>query len=266
MPHPGAARRSARLLALAWSLLLCLRGLAQPLSPYTDSPQIPDTPAYTRAREVMELVNKADEAAYVRYVQETLAPQIRDAIPIGNHAAVYNDVVARSGKLTVHSARVYTPALPDTHAPLIVRTGISEQWLGIVLDVEDKPPHKITSLAFNRARAPSDVPKAEPLTDAQIGKELGAYVERLAKQDAFSGAVLLAKDGKPLLTLAVGLANRDFKAPNTVDTKFNLGSMNKMFTAVAVLQLAEEGKLSLDDTLAKHLDSSWLKQDILERV
>jgi len=266
MPHRRAARPLACLLAFASSLLLCLTGLAAPPSPYTDSSQIPDTLAYTRAREVMDLINRADAAPFLVYVQDSFAPQLRDAIPIGNHAAAYNDVVSRSGTLTIHSARSYTPALPDTHAALIVRTGLSEQWLGIVLDVEDKPPHKITGLSFQRARTPSDVPTGEPFTDARIAQELGAYVERLAKQDAFSGTVLLAQDGKTLLTLAVGQANRDFKAPNTIDTKFNLGSMNKMFTTVAILQLAEQGKLSLDDTLAKHLDNSWLSQDILDRV
>ena len=191
-------------------------------------------------------------------------PSLRDAVASDQRTAAFNDVAARSGKVTLHSARSYTPALPDTHAALIVRTGLSEQWLGIILDVEDKPPHRIVELSFNQARPPTDVPKGERLTDAQIALELGAYVERLAKQDAFSGTVLLAKDGEPILTLAVGLANRDFKAPNTLDTRFNLGSMNKMFTAVAVLQLAEKGQLSLDDTLAKHLDSSWLSQAILD--
>ncbi len=269
MPHPRAPRPLACLVAFAWSLLGCLPSMAQPPvqpSPYTDSPQVPNTPAYARAREVMELVNKADAAAYLRYVQESFAPQLRDAIPNGSHAAAYNDVVSRAGTLTLHGARSYTPALADTHAALIVRTELSEQWLGIILDVEDNAPHRVTNLSFNRARAPSDVPAGKQLTDDQIALELSAYVQRLAKRDAFSGAVLIAKDGKPLLTLAVGLANRDFKAPNTIDTKFNLGSMNKMFTAVAVLQLAEQGKLSLDDTLAKHLDKSWLAQDILDRV
>jgi len=52
---------------------------------------------------------------------------------------------------------------------------------------------------------------------------------------------------------AFGTANKDFNAPNRVDTKFNLGSMNKMFTSVAIAQLVERGKLSFDDPLAKFL-------------
>lgn len=263
-----AIRPLVNVLVLAWSLFVCIPSpvQAQQPSPYTDSSEIPKTPAYNRAREVVDLINKADSEQYRLFVQESFSPQFRDSIPIGSHVAPYNDVVATGGKLTLHSARTYTPGFPDTHAALIVRTSISEQWLGIILNVEENPPHKITSLSFNRARTPTDVPKAEKLNDTQIAQELDAYVQRLAKQDAFSGTVLLAKDGKPILALAVGLANRDFRVPNTIDTKFNLGSMNKMFTAVAILQLAEEGKLSLDDALSKHLDNSWLNQDILDRV
>ena len=50
-----------------------------------------------------------------------------------------------------------------------------------------------------------------------------------------------------------GLANREKKIPNTTGTKFNLGSMNKSFTQVAIAQLAAEGKLSLKDPIKKFL-------------
>lgn len=263
--------RSACPLALLCAALACLSAFAhqqpqQQPSPYTDSPQLPDTPAYARAREVMNLINAADAAAYERYVQESFAPQFLNAVEPGVHTAVYVDVVEGVGKFQPHGARSYTPARPATNAVLVVFASVPEQWQAIVVDVEEQPPHKITRLSFDRARPPTDAPKGEILTEAQIVEKLDAYIDRLAKQDAFSGTVLLAKDGKPILTRAVGLANRDFKAPNTLDTRFNLGSMNKMFTAVAILQLAEQGKLSLDDTLARHLDTTWLPQETLDRV
>jgi D-alanyl-D-alanine carboxypeptidase len=78
-------------------------------------------------------------------------------------------------------------------------------------------------------------------------------LERRARRDAFSGAVLIAREGRPLVSAAYGLADRDRQVTNTVTTQFRLGSMNKMFTAVAVLSLVEAGKVALDDPLGKHL-------------
>ncbi|MGH7711662.1 MAG: serine hydrolase domain-containing protein [Gemmatimonadaceae bacterium] len=81
--------------------------------------------------------------------------------------------------------------------------------------------------------------------------ELRAHVERLAQADSFSGAVLIAKDGKTLWAAAFGVADKNFGVPNKLDTKFNLGSMNKMVTAVAIAQLVERGVLSFDDAVSK---------------
>ena len=72
-------------------------------------------------------------------------------------------------------------------------------------------------------------------------------------EDRFSGVVLLAKDGTPILSRASGMADPAKGIANRPDTKFNLGSMNKMFTAVAVAQLAEKGRLAFTDPVGKHL-------------
>src|SRR5262249_55537043 len=98
-----------------------------------------------------------------------------------------------------------------------------------------------------------DAKPAPRLTEDQIAGELDAFVSKLAGADVFSGAVLFAKDGRVIYKKAFGTANKDFNAPNRVDTKFNLGSMNKMFTSVAIAQLVERGKLSFDDPLSKFL-------------
>jgi CubicO group peptidase (beta-lactamase class C family) len=91
------------------------------------------------------------------------------------------------------------------------------------------------------------------LTEAQALAALSARAADLARKDEFSGAVLVARHGKVLLERAWGRANREAGTPNTPDTKFRLGSMNKMFTAVATLQLVEAGKLALDDPIGKYL-------------
>ncbi len=80
-----------------------------------------------------------------------------------------------------------------------------------------------------------------------------AYLEELVSNDQFSGAVLIAQESEIRLEEAYGLADQSLAIPNQIDTKFNLGSMNKMFTAVAILQLMESDKLSLEDTIIQHI-------------
>jgi len=88
--------------------------------------------------------------------------------------------------------------------------------------------------------------------DAHVD-QIVAAVDRAAAEDRFSGVVMVAKNGEPLLARAWGSADPAKTVPNRVDTKFNLGSINKFFTKIAIGQLAAAGKLSLSDTIRKHL-------------
>ncbi len=87
-----------------------------------------------------------------------------------------------------------------------------------------------------------------------------ALVRPYFAANAFSGTVLVAKDGKVLFAKAYGLANREWDVPNTLDAKFRIGSVTKQFTATAILQLAEQAKLSIDDPVSKYYNdapASW---------
>jgi CubicO group peptidase (beta-lactamase class C family) len=95
--------------------------------------------------------------------------------------------------------------------------------------------------------------------------EIANYLEELDAEEKFSGVVLIAKEGEAILERAYGLANRDYEVSNQLDTKFNLGSMNKMFTGVSVLQLVEQGKISVDDTVIQHLPE-YPNQEVAENV
>jgi CubicO group peptidase (beta-lactamase class C family) len=120
------------------------------------------------------------------------------------------------------------------------------------------------TVSAGRADAP---PKAEQgqLSDREIIQQAEAYADKLAEEGRFSGTVLIAKEGKPLFQKAYGLASQAFNVPNKVDTKFNLGSMNKMFTAVAIAQLAQQGKLNFSDPLIKHLPD-YPNKEVAEKV
>jgi D-alanyl-D-alanine carboxypeptidase len=94
---------------------------------------------------------------------------------------------------------------------------------------------------------------AQNPTDEERVTQLRAAVDKAVADDRFSGVVMLARDGQPLLARAWGVADPAKGIANRPDTKFNLGSINKFFTHIAIGQLAASGKLSLTDTIRKHL-------------
>lgn len=85
--------------------------------------------------------------------------------------------------------------------------------------------------------------------------ELNSYIEGLVAEDKFSGSVLVASHGEVLYKKAFGMANKGYGIPNATETKFNLGSINKMFTAVSIMKLAENGLIDLNDVIGKYLSN-----------
>ncbi|HEV7692534.1 MAG TPA: serine hydrolase [Hyphomonadaceae bacterium] len=89
-----------------------------------------------------------------------------------------------------------------------------------------------------------------------------AAVQRYADAGTFSGAVLVTRDGKPVFREAFGLGGRAPDVKASADTVYYIGSLTKQFTAAAVLQLADAGKLSVDDPVSKYYakaPAAWSK-------
>lgn len=114
-------------------------------------------------------------------------------------------------------------------------------------------PFKVSTISLNYRAVAADKALAK-LSQQQVVSELAGYIDRLAGRELFSGTVLLADQQGVLYQTAKGMADLRYQVKNTTDTKFNLASMNKMFTAVSVLQLVAEKKLALDDKLTKYVD------------
>jgi D-alanyl-D-alanine carboxypeptidase len=95
------------------------------------------------------------------------------------------------------------------------------------------------------------VPVDPSLAPDEIDRRLRGYFSKLAADDVFSGVALVARNGVPVFMQAYGMADREKKIANTIRTRFNIGSINKMFTKLAIQQLTAEGKLAPTDTLGK---------------
>jgi CubicO group peptidase (beta-lactamase class C family) len=89
---------------------------------------------------------------------------------------------------------------------------------------------------------------------AAPAEDLRSWLAEQGSRQQFSGVVLVVEGDRPVFEAAIGQADRATFRPNTIDTRFNLGSINKTFTAVAIAQLVQRGKLSFDDPIGKHLE------------
>jgi CubicO group peptidase (beta-lactamase class C family) len=94
---------------------------------------------------------------------------------------------------------------------------------------------------------------------------LKRFVDQLAGADRFSGTVLVAYQGEVVDSAAHGMASKRFAAPNTLDTRLDLGSINKSFTQIAVGQLLQAGQLSLDDRMSDRLPD-YPDQAVAQRI
>ena len=210
----------------------------------------PSPAAERRVKEYVALVNSGDRKAARAYVEQNLTPAALARVPAERRVNTVSTLHNETRGVEIHS--VSEPKPGQVEATL--RSRLTGEWWRLNLFLEPEPPHRIERLGMGLLSTPPDGQRpAKKLSDEEITRELDSFLRKLVEVDGFSGAVLLAKDGRVLFEKAYGEANKDFGAPNRVDTKFNLGSMNKMFTAVAVAQLAEAGKLSFDDPLAKFL-------------
>jgi CubicO group peptidase (beta-lactamase class C family) len=140
----------------------------------------------------------------------------------------------------------------------------SDQFAHFAVVVEENAPHLITEWNLDAVPTPAEFVTArfgeEQLVEAAKGR-----IAELVKDDKFSGAVLVTKNGKAILAEAHGLADREKKFPNSLSTKFRIGSMNKMFTAVSILQLAQAGKIKLSEPFGKYI-TDYPNKDAASKV
>lgn len=134
----------------------------------------------------------------------------------------------------------------------LVQERSSDQCAHFVMEVEPNPPHLITTWNLDAVATPPDfaVPR---MSEGQALEAAKARIDELVKREQFSGAVLVTKNGKPVLSGAYGMEDREKKIPNSLGTKFRIGSMNKMFTATSVLQLVQAGKIKLSEPFGKYI-------------
>jgi D-alanyl-D-alanine carboxypeptidase len=223
-------------------LTLLVAGLSLGLSLAAAPPQLPSTPAGKVLGGYLEALNSGNKEKLEAFVKAH-----RPDRPLA--VDIMLDLRWNTGGLDLYS--VESSQKLNIQTVLIEREGGRYNRMSVA--VNDGNPAAITNISLVVIPPPPGAPVPSRLTQEQAVGAWNAEIEKAASNGKFSGVWLWAKNGKAITSGASGKADREKGVNNTLNTRFRIGSMNKMFTAVATLQFVERGKLSLDDTIGKIL-------------
>jgi D-alanyl-D-alanine carboxypeptidase len=216
--------------------------------------QLPDTPAGHQIGAWLQAFDGGDRAAFLAFLEKNYPSRVKN---------VDRDMDFRKMTGGFDLRKVEDASMP-TKVVALVQERDSDQFAQMTVEVSAVEPYPITQMGINAIPRPAEF----PLSKFSQGELVAALKTKLQKDSAagnFSGDVLLASRGKSVFEEAYGLADREKRAPNTLNTRFRVGSMNKMFTAIAVLQLVQLGKVNLDDPLGKYLPD-YPNKDVASKV
>lgn len=209
------------------------------------------TPAKLALDEWMQAFNSGEKAAMEAFDRAWRPPS-----PL----AQLQDLRRRTGGFKVLRVEKEEPL----SLTVLLEERNSDTVARLVVVAKADAERKIDQLSLQAVSRPPEV--AIPrLSESDAMRAAVAYAERATVEDRFSGAILIAKHGEILLERAWGKADRERDAAVTVDTQFRLGSMNKMFTAVAILQLVQAGKVKLDEPMATYIPD-YPNKDLASKV
>ena len=221
-----------------------------PAAPATpgQGPAAPDTPAGRRIQALLKAFEAGSPEAIRAFIAANFSEAALKEAPLDQRTQRLSGMAKQIGPLDFQ--KMLTGG--EDRASFLARAKNSGDWLEVGLQLDPAPPHGIRGLRFEQT-GPDAVRETRKGSDDEVAAAADAHLRQLAETGAFSGVVLIARNGTPFFQKAYGMADRAFGTANRTDTRFNLGSINKTFTQTAIAQLAEKGRLSLSDTIRKHL-------------
>jgi len=209
--------------------------------------RLPDTPQGNAVQSFFEAFNSGNDESLLNFFKSNLSNEGLALLPaekrVERMKMFRNDVRSLRPQKMINSS--------DTEIRLSVIAGNGEDFT-LGFQFEPKAPHKFAGLQVEMGEpVPEEI--GPPMMLDELIPALEKYLSSQTEADKFSGTVLVARDTTVLFMKAYGYTDKRSTAPNKTDTKFNLGSINKYFTRIAIAQLAENGRLSFDDPVIKHL-------------
>jgi CubicO group peptidase (beta-lactamase class C family) len=197
----------------------------------------------------VETFNTAAQGQMKAFFSAHVADQSLKEVPVAQRLTRF-----WAAKTELKSLEIQRTVSDEPYLASVLAKAGNGEFVLIKAATEKTSPYKLLSLSLELVDDPDNIIAPEPKADdKELAGAVRGLLEARTKADEFSGVVLVAKDLRPIFHEAYGFADRDKKVSNRKDTKFNLGSINKIFTRVAIHQLALQGKLSLDDPIKKFL-------------
>lgn len=240
---------------LVFALTLALFGEEAPKVTF------PRTDAGKCVEAYIKAFNSVDEEDLRAFLEANISPEALKQRPIEQRIQGLWQV-----KIDVGTLEPEKIVVAREDAITVIAQGAKGQWLELGFELEKSAPHKLLGVRIQMLDEPPDLnAPTTPLSEAEIVKETDRFLEDLTTKDEFSGVVLIARGDKAVFRKAYGLASKEYNAPNRVDTRFNLGSINKFMTRIAIEQLVGKGALSYDDKIGKYLPD-YPNDDAREKV
>lgn len=216
-------------------------------------------PAQQLLSEWLTVINSGDVGALGRFIAENYSEAALQLDPAGLRTIIESSFM-RSRPWTLYRFE----ARSETEGSLLMYSEMIKAWVQVNAQVSTEAPYKQEHMGWFFAQAPAAAPAQSTITDENLPAYLDRFLTLLTDADLFSGTVLVANDNQMLYEKAFGLANKETHTPNQPDTKFNLGSMNKMVTAVAIAQLVQQGLVDFDALISHYL--SDLPDEIAAKI
>jgi CubicO group peptidase (beta-lactamase class C family) len=213
----------------------------------------------------LDAINSGSREKVLSFIHEHYDPSFLQQVPLHINLSIHmaNFYKTAGLRYELHSVR-----LNDNNEYIAsIYNNLTAAWLTLQIPISPAPPHKIVMFPdIQPTSPPPDIEFQKRLNDQEIIRRLELCLDSAVKDDEFSGAVLVAKNGIPLFKKAYGLASKSYNIKNRLDTKFNIASLGKMFTGAAITQLTQKGELLPNDPLNKYVDDEWIKLEISKKI
>ncbi|MGM9486163.1 serine hydrolase [Ideonella sp. YS5] len=234
-----------------WLLAACGAAAAAPASP-----EFPITVAGLRLEALVRSINEGDARSLERLAAESFAQAEQDPAFAAGQADQLHRLFELTGGLSLRRIEASDTATLQ----VLAQAKATAAWYRLSLFAtaappeftRAAPPYKIVGFGVDAVTAPPALADSA-VDDKQLRERLDRLLAQLVRRGGFAGVVQVQRGERTLYARAFGEADREARVPNGLNTRFNLASITKMFTAVAIGQLVEAGKLQLTDPVGRWL-------------